>query len=165
MDWLVFGVQWLHVLLCILWFGNSLALVAITSPAINRLSIPAQREIGGHLGRRGERVIDVVAPAVIVLGVIRGTLLGPIKSTDFLFATSYGITWMVALVAAVLTFLWSKMVIVPAVRSMDALPLNTDGTPTPELEAAPSRAKVLVTLELIGFLVVCTCMILMRFGA
>ena len=41
-------------------------------------------------------VIDVVAPAVIVLGFIRGTFLGQIKSADALFGTAYGVSPIVA---------------------------------------------------------------------
>jgi hypothetical protein len=43
-------------------------------------------------------------------------------------------------------------------------PLNPDGTATPELLAAADRVKLVVVLELVGFLVIFTCQILMRFG-
>jgi uncharacterized membrane protein len=163
-DWIVFGAQWLHILLGILWFGNSLSLAAITVPAINRLPLLAQREIGSHLNTQGQRVFVVVAPAVILLGFIRGTFLGPIKDLDALFGTAYGITWLVALVAAVLTYLWGRLVIGGAIEKMDLAPINPDGTASPELAAATDRVKLVVSLELIGFLVIFTCMILMRFG-
>lgn len=164
MDWVVFGAQWLHILGGILWFGNSLVLAVILIPALDRLPIAAQREIGSHLGERSERVFMVVGPAVILIGIIRGTLLGPIKSADVLFGSAYGITWLVALVAAILTFLWGKFVIGSAVAVMNAAPLNSDGSATEELAAATSRVKMIATLELVGFLVIFTCMILMRFG-
>ncbi len=164
MDWVVFGVQWLHILLGILWFGNSLVLAVVIIPALNHLPITAQREFGAYLGERGEQVFLVVGPAVILLGIIRGTLLGPIKGADILFGSAYGITWLVALVAAIATYLWGRYAIGSGVRAMNAAPLNSDGTATPELEAKLSRVKVIATLELVGFLVVFTCMILMRFG-
>jgi hypothetical protein len=47
---------------------------------------------------------------------------------------------------------------------MDATQVDPDGSPTPELTAAVDRVKRLVTLELLGFLAIFTCMILMRFG-
>ena len=47
---------------------------------------------------------------------------------------------------------------------MDAAPVNADGSPTAELAAATDRVKRLVALELLGFFVIFTCMILMRFG-
>ena len=91
MDWLVFAVQWLHVLFAILWFGNSLTLATITIPAISRLPLVRQQDIGAQLGERGTRVFDIVAPAVIILGVLRGTLFGPIRDANGLFGTAYGL--------------------------------------------------------------------------
>ena len=164
MDWLTFGVQWLHVLLGILWFGYSLSLAVIIIPAINRLAITRQREIGQYLGERGEAVIDFVGPAVIVLGFIRGTWLGQLHSVSDVFGSTYGVTWLVGLLAATATFLWGKFVIVGALDAMNRLPLGADGTATPELVAATDRVKLVVVLELAGFLTVFTCMILMRFG-
>ena len=164
MDWLIFGVQWLHVILAILWFGNSLSLATITIPAINRLPLVQQQSIGAELGVQGRRVIDIVAPAVIILGILRGTVFGPIKDAAFLFGTPYGLTWLLALVVAIATFLWGRFVIVPSTRALATAPVNSDGTPTAELNAALDRAKRFTVLELLGFLVIFTCMILMRFG-
>ena len=164
MDWPVFIVQWSHVLLAILWFGNSLSLATITIPALNRLPLVRQQEIGAQLGVQGTRVIDIVGPAVIVLGFLRGTVFGQIQSADLLFGTAYGLTWLLALVVATITFLWGRFVIVPSTQVLARAPLNADGTATPELNSALSRAKLLTVLELVGFLVVFTCMILMRFG-
>jgi len=164
MDWVVVGAQWLHVLLGIIWFGNSLVVAAILIPSLNRLPIPMQREVGAQYGARATRVFDVLVPALIVLGVIRGTLLGPIKSVGDVFGSTYGITWLIALVAAIATFLWGRIVINGAIERMNAAPVNPDGTATAQLENETARAKLVVVLELVGFLVIFTCMILMRFG-
>ena len=164
MDWVVFGVQWLHILLAILWFGNALAAAVVTIPAISKLPLVSQQAIGIQLGERGGRMVDIVAPLVILLGFVRGTILGPIKDAGVLFGTAYGLTWLVALVVATATFLWGRYVIVPSTRALMSAPVNPDGTPTPELDAGIERAKRVTVLELIGFLVVFTCMILMRFG-
>ena len=164
MDWTVIGVQWLHVVLGILWFGNALTLDVIVFPALNRMPIVTQRQIGSYIGSRATPIFHVVVPLIIGLGFIRGTFLGPIKSLDFLFGTAYGWTWLVALTVTVLTYLWGLFVIIPGLRAMDLAPLNADGTATPELEAATNRVKRLVSLELVGFFIIFTCMILMRFG-
>jgi len=164
MDWVVVVVQWLHVLLGIFWFGNALALDLIVIPAINRLPIVAQREISSYIGSRATPIFHVVVPLIIVLGIIRGTLLGPIKTVDFLFGSAYGWTWLLALTVTILTYLFGLFAIIPALHRMDRAPVNPDGSPTPELVAATTRIKRLVSLELIGFLVIFTCMILMRFG-
>jgi hypothetical protein len=55
-------------------------------------------------------------------------------------------------------------VIVPATQVLAHAPVNPDGSPTADLDAALARAKRVTVLELIGFLVIFTCMILMRFG-
>lgn len=164
MDWVVFGAQWLHVLLGILWFGNSLAIAAFLIPTLNTLPIPVQRQVGGGYGDRAERVFNIVAPLVILLGFVRGTFLGQIKGVDDLFASAYGLTWTVALLAALATYVWGKYAIGSAVRAMNAAPVAPDGSPTPELVAATDRTKRVAVLELLGFIVIFTCMILMRFG-
>ena len=164
MDWPVIAVQWLHVLLGILWFGNALVLDVIVIPAINRLPIVSQREVASYIGSRATPIFHVVVPAIIILGIIRGTVLGPIASFDFLFGSAYGWTWLTALGVTILTYLFGLFVIGPALRAMDSAQVGSDGSPTPELSAATDRVKRLVGLELIGFLVIFTCMILMRFG-
>jgi hypothetical protein len=164
MDWVTFGVQWLHVLLGILWFGYSLALAVFFIPAISRLPIATQRQIGTALREHATPIIDFVAPAVLILGVVRGTLLGPIDSAAEVFSTAYGLTWLVALVTVVGVYLWGRLMIVPAVDRLSAAPLTAEGRPTPELEVALGRAKQVTVIELVGFFVIFTCMILMRFG-
>jgi uncharacterized membrane protein len=163
-DWPVVVVQWLHVLLAILWFGNSLSLATVTIPALSRLPLVRQQEIGAELGKQGTRVFDIIGPAVIILGLLRGTVFGPVRDAGFLLGTAYGLTFLLALIVATATFLWGRFVIVPATRELAMAPVNSDGTPSPQLDTALARAKRVSVLELVGFLVVFTCMILMRFG-
>jgi uncharacterized membrane protein len=164
MDWVVVGAQWLHVLLGIIWFGNSLVVAAILIPSLNPLPIPMQREVGSRYGERATHLFDILVPAVIILGVVRGTLLGPIKDVGEVLGMPYGITWLVALIAVIATFLWGRIVINGALRRMNDAAVNPDGTATVQLEAETARVKLVVVLELVGFLVIFTCMILMRFG-
>jgi uncharacterized membrane protein len=164
MDWAVFTVQWLHVLLGILWFGNALVLDVIVIPAINRLPIVTQREIASYIGSRATPIFHVVVPVLVVLGIIRGTVMGPIKSVNDLFGSAYGVTWLTALSVTILTYLFGLFVIVPALRRMDLAGVDPDGSATPALVASTNHVKRLVALELIGFVVIFTCMILMRFG-
>lgn len=161
---MVIGVQWAHVLLGILWFGNALVLDVIVIPAINKLPIVTQREISSYIGSRATPIFHVAVPLIIVLGIIRGTFLGPIKDVDALLGSAYGLTWLAALVVTIGTYLFGLFAIVPALRTMDAVPMGPDGRTTQELTAATDRVKRLVGLELVGFLVIFTCMILMRFG-
>lgn len=167
MDWLQFVAQWLHVILGITWFGTVIATNFIFIPALNKLPIDRQREMGGAYGQVAERLLNMVAPAVIILGILRGTVFGQVRSLDTL-TTTYGLTWLVGLIAATATFAWGKRVIEPAIHRMNAIPvadaLLADGRPSPAMASAIEALKRVSMLELLGFLVIFTCMILMRFG-
>jgi uncharacterized membrane protein len=167
LDWLQFGAQWLHVILGITWFGSVITANFILIPALNRLPLERQREIAVAYGEVAERVIGVVAPTVILLGILRGTVFGQVRSLDSL-TTGYGLTWLLGLVAATATFAWGKLVLEPAIGRMNAIPaaeaLLPDGQMSPAMAAAVGSLKQLGVLELLGFLVIFTCMILMRFG-
>ncbi len=167
MDWVLFGVQWLHVVLAILWFGGVLYGDVVLVPAFGTLSLQTQRAVGAAIGARANRIIPPVAGAVILLGILRGTVFGQIKSLDAL-GTTYGLTWLLALVFATGTFMFGLRVIGPSLERLaslsDAEALNPDGTPTPTLVGVLNVVKRNVLLELVGFVVVFTCMILMRFG-
>ena len=121
MDWVLVVVQWSHVLLGILWFGTALVLDVIVIPAINRLPIVTQREVSSYIGMRATPIFHVVVPAIVVLGIVRGTVLGPIKSVDDLVGTAYGVTWLTALVVTVAVYLWGLTVLVPALRRIRTL--------------------------------------------
>jgi uncharacterized membrane protein len=166
-NWAQFIVQWLHVLLAIFWFGSALYSDVILIPAISTLPIVRQREIGEPIGRRGSRIIRPVIVIVILLGILRGTVFGPIQSLDRL-TTAYGLTWLLALATASATAAWSFRVIIPAIDRMNAISLaeavGADGNPTQVLVAAIDNVKRALTLELIGFFIIFTAMILMRFG-
>jgi uncharacterized membrane protein len=162
-DWLQFVVQWLHVLLGIFWFGSALYVDVILIPAINHLSLEKQREIGAALGVRGTAVFRVVVPILILLGFLRGTVFGPIRSLEAL-TSAYGVTWLVALVVTIALYRWAFTTYERALRGLTTVPLAPDGSATPEVEAATERVKRLAVVELVFFFVIFTCMILMRLG-
>lgn len=167
MNWGQFVVQWLHVLLGIVWFGTVLYNALILIPAISRLPLASQRQIGRAIGQQGFKVIRPVSAAVILLGILRGTVFGPIKGIDDLM-TAYGITWLVALAFSIGAATWAEVMVKPAIERMNVIPeaeaLSADGTPAPGLAAAIGQVKRVAILELGFFLVIFTCMILMRFG-
>jgi uncharacterized membrane protein len=167
MDWVLFAVQWLHVVLAIFWFGGALYGDFVLVPAFGTLPLVTQQQVGAAVGARANRIIPAAAGAVILLGILRGTVFGQIKTFEAL-GTTYGITWLVALVFAIGTFLWGFRVIGPSLERLGTISqaeaLNPDGTPTPALAALVAVVKRNVLLELVGFVVVFTCMILMRFG-
>jgi uncharacterized membrane protein len=166
-DWLLFAVQWLHVLAAITWFGAVIYTDFILIPALTTLPAREQRSAGEAVGRRAVPVIMGAATIVIVLGVLRGTVFGQIKSLDAL-TTTYGLTFLVALVVSVVTWYWGARVITGAVDRFNAFdPARAtlpDGSANPELTALIGDIKRKAQVELLFFLVIFTCMILMRFG-
>ncbi len=96
-----------------------------------------------------------MAPVVLLLGIVRGTVFGPINSLDMLFGTAYGITWLVAL-------LTTLALIYNGARHLG--PSYVGLKDAPDFPAAVARLQRLARIDVGLFLVVFTCMILMRFG-
>ncbi|HKG57061.1 MAG TPA: hypothetical protein VKA85_07430 [Candidatus Limnocylindrales bacterium] len=168
MDWPTVVVQWLHIFLAIFWFGGTLYSDFVIVPALSTLSIPTQREVGSAIGARATKVIPGVAGGVILLGILRGTVFGNIKSVADL-GSPYGITWVVALILAIATFMWGLRVITPAIERLnelgDAAATRPDGKPSAQVVAAIDDLKRKIALELVGFVLILVTMVLMRFGA
>lgn len=152
-----FVAQWLHIIVSIFWFGSVMFGDFVLMPAIAKMTPAGQRDFGVHVGSRIPRIMTPVAILSIGLGVIRGVAFGDIGSLDQLFGTAYGLTWLLALVAAVATFSWRMWVVAPTLDGMSKV-----ATPA-EASAAAGRLRSLVMIELVGFLVVFTTMIAMHF--
>jgi uncharacterized membrane protein len=168
MDWPTFVIQWLHVLLGIFWFGASLTANLILVPALSPLPLAEQQRFGGAYGTVANRVLPPVAYAVVILGVIRGTVFGPLQSVDAVLGSAYGLTWLAALVVALGTQAFAQRVLAPNIGRLSELDpataVDEEGRPSAELSAIIGRAKRHTIVELAGFGVIFTCMILMRFG-
>lgn len=165
MLWLIATIQWLHVFLGIFWFGSVLYVDFVVIPSITSLPLEQQGPISQKLAANSNRVILPVAALVILIGIVRGTVWGPVQSFDFLFGTSYGITFLISLLLGIGVYAWGYFVTRPAAERINKLGgMLVDGKPGPELAAAVQRVKVLTLIELVGFLAVFTTMILMRFG-
>lgn len=157
MFWLV-SVQWLHVLLGILWFGSTLYINLVFIPAVLPLSREKQQEIAARISPATTRVLRPTAILVIVLGFIRGTFLGQIHSVRDVFATRYGVTWFVALIGALVLFAFIELIFDPDIRRLNSAKSDA------EYDATLRRVQIYSVIELLGFFAVFTCMILMRLG-
>ena len=167
MDWFLFGIQWLHVLAGITWFGSVIYNDFILIPALMKLPVDQQRAAGGAISVQGNKIIVPVAAAVIVLGILRGTVFGKIRTADALFGITYGLTRLVALAVAILAFYWGVKVVGGAIDKATTFDMSraslADGSPNPEFTALVADIKRKSGLELLMFLVIFTAMILMRF--
>jgi uncharacterized membrane protein len=166
--WSLIVIQWLHVFLGIFWFGSTLYVDFVVIPAVMTLPLEQQRTVSKPLTMFSDRVLIPAAILVIVLGLIRGIVFGPVQSLDILFGTAYGITFLIASLAAVVTFLWGHFAVGRAARHLETFPLaevmKSGGTVALAFATQVQRIKLLALLELLGFFIIFTCMILTRFG-
>jgi uncharacterized membrane protein len=161
-------VQWFHVLLGIFWFGSVLYLNVIVIPTILRLPLEQQRAVSIPLGAFTDRILTPVSILVILLGIVRGTLLGSVHDLASLLGTQYGVTFLVAALMTIALALWGTFVSGRAARHLNEIPLTetmlASGTPSLAFATQLQRVKLFVLLELIGFFIIFTTMILMSFG-
>lgn len=157
MSVLVIVVQWLHVILGLFWFGSNLYVDAILIPTLNNLPLKEQQKIGALIGPRTSRVLVPVGLTVVALGILRGTVFGRLHSLDAIFGTTYGLTWLIALLLSIGIIFWGLLVLKPRAEA-----LNTAESPE-EYGQVINQLKVLTLVEIAGFVAIFTCMILMRF--
>ena len=152
--WVLIGLQWLHVLGGIFWFGSALFGLSVLAPVLQSLPAEMQRAVTGPLAAATDRVIIPAAVMTILLGAIRGIAAGVL----FQLGTPYGITWLAALLIGVGLIVWALAVTGPATRTLRQL------EPGPAYAAALRRAIVVGLVELATFFVLFSLMIAMRFG-
>jgi uncharacterized membrane protein len=166
--WGLIVIQWLHVFLGIFWFGSSLYLNFMVVPVLVKLPLGQQRAVGIPLGARSNQVLPLVAILVILLGILRGTVWGPVQSFTFLFGTAYGVTFLTSLLVASAVELLGHFVAGKAAAQLNTFPLAEAMKPESVTAIAfnthVQRVKLFVLVELLGFFIIFTCMILMRFG-
>lgn len=159
------AVQWAHAAFAILWVGGTVMLRFVVGPAIGALPPAQQRALMRSVGGRAEPFFAVAGAGTILLGILRGTVLGPLQSLDAL-GTAYGVTWLAALAITVALAVVGARLLGSAAERLyrdDAL-WTPDGRPSPAYPAAARRLDRLGTLELAGFAVVLGCMVLMSVG-
>jgi hypothetical protein len=142
----------------------SIFLDLILIPTLTTFPISQQREFNARLIPNMVRIIAPAALAVVILGLLRGTVFGPVKSFTYLLGTAYGWTFLIALLLAVATILWGQFVTGRNAEKLAAIPVGDDGLPGPEYIAQSTLVRRVAGIELGLFLAVFTTMILMRFG-
>ena len=111
MTWPVFlrvAVEWLHIAIGIAWVGAHITFDFAVLPGLLRRPA-AEAKAANEAIVAAAQPLFMSGMLVVLLGIVRGTLLGPITSLDFLFGTAYGITWLVALVLTLGIGTWSGL--------------------------------------------------------
>jgi uncharacterized membrane protein len=156
MLWIAMVVHWLHVFFAIVWFGGTLFMFAVVTPALTASSPEAAAEVGAALGLRTTRVLGPAGGLTILFGIVSATVFGPVRSLAFLWSSAYGVTVAVAFIVAI-------------VLAVEGTRMGKVGQ---AIAAAPQADRPRLIQEIVrmagvsvlGFIIVLTCMVLMHDG-
>jgi len=151
-----------HILLAIIWVGGVLFVGWGVFPAAKSLAYHVQRSFFLTLMRFTHWFFTGAGTGVILTGMILGTVLGPIRTWDQVWQTTYGNTWFTALVIGVVTLVWGVVI---AYRQSIKIFTNTAiwqeasaGNPR-KLNKALFRIALTESVEVIGFMLLIYLMI------
>ncbi|HEV2112188.1 MAG TPA: hypothetical protein VGT99_12595 [Gammaproteobacteria bacterium] len=148
-------VQWLHVIAGLLWVGGLVVSGYLLPRAMVGKPTPAARAVYDPFSKALRPLMVVTGLTLMLAGILRGTLFGPVRSLSAAFDTPYGLTWLLAL-GLTLTLM------VHSGRWRQRLPeLIWNG----ELKRPEARARIdrHGFMELAIFAGILACMVLMRF--
>ncbi len=151
---LTLAVHWVHVVAALVWAGGQAFAVLALWPALLRRPAEA-RAFYDTLGAPTGRLMGIAGPLVLLLGVLRGTWLGPVRSWHTLVATSYGHAFLAALVLTLALTVYGG-----AVRGRMETHVWHGATFAPGAGAYLRRTG---TVTLLGLAGIVACMVLMRF--
>ncbi|MBC7896343.1 MAG: hypothetical protein H7066_13085 [Cytophagaceae bacterium] len=77
---LTFLAHWLHVAAALVWMGVQVSVALLIFPALATRPGSDARPLLGALAARIPRLMQVSGLLVIILGLVRGTVLGPIRT-------------------------------------------------------------------------------------
>jgi uncharacterized membrane protein len=149
-------VQWLHILSGVIWFGGYVLIDFALWPVLLRRPAAEARAILAALEKYIGPLMAASGSLVVLLGIVRGTVLGPIKSLDALLGTAYGLTWLTALVIALFLTIWGARwhdrVIGPIWEGDQAQP------------GVATRLRTATIIEMTCFGAILVCMVLLGVG-
>lgn len=149
-------VHWLHVLGGIVWFGGHVFTAAVLWPTLLRRPAAEAKALSDAMAQPAMRLMGPAGMLVLVLGIVRGTVLGPVRSLDVLAGTAYGWTFAAALLLTLFLMGYGGRVR----GEMDRRVWDGD-------RFHPGAADYLrrtSAVNLGGLAAILACMVLMRFG-
>jgi uncharacterized membrane protein len=163
MLWLAGLIQWVHILAGATWFGSNVFASFVVAPAIGHLPFEQQKAFFKFYHKNIVLLLSPTSLIVVIAGILRGTLFGPIQSFEFLFTNPYGLTFLLSCILGIALIFWGAVVMSQNVQKIQQFSLP-DGRPTPELLAQMRKLQLLGTIEIAVFLILLVCMVLMRFS-
>lgn len=165
MDPLVIAVQFLHVAGGAAWLGGSVFANFVLVPYTLRQPSEDQRHLIRTLLVGPERLMIGAALLVVVTGLARGILLGPISGPESL-GRSYGLVWLVSIVLTALVFVTGGRLTAPAMRRLtqeDDLWDEPSAGAVRRRDALSRRLVIGFRVELAGILGVLGLMVILRY--
>ncbi|MUV37664.1 hypothetical protein JNUCC1_01470 [Lentibacillus sp. JNUCC-1] len=146
----------LHILLAIAWVGGVLFVGWGVFPAVRKLAYREQQRVLYLVMKHAHLLLTLAGAAVIVTGILLGTVFGPLKQWDDIIGTAYGHIWAAALLTAIFTLLWGVSIgFRHAMRILknDQLWIDADqGVKSPLIKGLISIA-LFESVEVVGFIV------------
>lgn len=158
-------VHFLHVASGAAWLGGSLFANLFLVPFALRQPIDRRRTLIESLLLGPERIMIGAALLVVVTGLLRGIIFGPITSLDAL-GRPYGLVWLLSLIIVAMVFVTGGRVTGPAIHRLtqeDDLWDHQPAAATRRREAISRRLIIGFRVELGGILVVLGLMVLLRY--
>lgn len=165
MHWTIYQtVLWIHIFLAINWVGGLLFVGWGVFPAVRFLALRDMRRMLRAVMGHSHYLFTLAGAGVILTGTLLGTWLGPVKSFDAVWQTTYGTLWFAALTIGVLTLLWGTFVGYPramGVLSEDSLWEAAEAGNRRPLNRSLVILALVESVEGFGFVVLLTLMIML----
>jgi len=152
-DWIQLGVQWPHVNFAVFWFGGQMFLDFVVMPTLRAVPPLIGRDVGRVLAPRIGRYMRIAGALVVVLGLLRGTVWGPLPPGEdrLSFGSEYGMTWSISILLAIAIFAVGDGLIGRTARTLYAdealwVP-GADGRPQARLLALAGRLRPVTAEE------------------
>jgi putative copper export protein len=153
---LLLTVHWLHVATATIWAGGLAAFALVVWPWLLSRPAPEAKAAVQAMDRTAAKVLGASGGSAVLLGILRGTVFGPVQSFEAWYGTRYG--WLMTI--AFLLFIAIGVVYSRLQRRMDT-------HVWPGAEWHPGAARLvwrtnIVMLAILGMLL--ACMALLRLG-
>lgn len=163
MDAVSATVQFLHVASGAAWLGGSLFANLFLVPFALRQPIDRRRDLIESLLLGPERIMIGAALLVIVTGLVRGIVFGPVMTLEAL-SRPYGLVWLLSILIVAMVFVTGARLTGPAIHRLtsDHGLWDQSATGASRRDAISRRLIIGFRMELGGILVVLGLMVVLR---
>jgi uncharacterized membrane protein len=152
--WLQGLLLYLHIIGAIFWFGSSLFLEYVITPALVKMQFEAQKPLLLGIGARYSKLIGPLGGLTILLGIGRGISTGVLGN----LGSAYGLTYLASIVVGVAIIVVGAGFIGPNAEKMIA------ATTREEVVRQAAKVSQYGSYGTVGFLVILVLMVAMRAG-